>query len=214
MDIKITREQFAYNAIKEKILNGIYPVGMHLVEQKLSEDIGVSRTPIRRAIMKLSSEQFVIFHNRHGAVVNAHTISARDYIEMLEIRHCFLRLSIEKAKQKKLAFNIKELREILAQQRLAIQQDNVVGYYESLWRAYTVLLYPVKNQHMLKILNDLKEKFMAQCITEIYQEQKEALELILQTREKIVEYLADFQYDEALKLIEDIRWNITRSLIF
>ncbi|MDZ3952438.1 GntR family transcriptional regulator [Bacillus thuringiensis] len=214
METKITREQFAYNVIKEKILNGIYPVGMHLVEQKLSEDIGVSRTPIRRAIMKLSSEQFVVFHNRHGAVVNAHTISTRDYIEMLEIRHCFLRLSIEKAKQKKLAFNIIELREILAQQRLAIQQDNVVFYYESLWRAYTVLLHPVKNQHMLKILNDLKDKFMAQRITEIYQEQKEVLGKILQAREKIVEYLADFQYDEALKLIEEIRWNITRSLIF
>ncbi|ARX70205.1 GntR family transcriptional regulator [Bacillus thuringiensis] len=214
MKTKITREQFAYNVIKDKILNGIYPVGMHLVEQRLSEDIGVSRTPIRRAIMKLSSEQFVIFHNRHGAIVNAHIISVRDYIEMLEIRHCFLRLSIEKARQKKLSFNITELREILMQQRIAIQQDNVVVYYESLWRAYIVLLHPVKNQHMLKILNDLKEKFMTQCITEIYQEQKEVLEQIVQTREKIVEHLANVQYDEALKLIEDIRWNITRSLVF
>jgi len=42
--------------IREDILNGVYRPGDRLIEGKLSDDLGVSRIPIREALRELSAE--------------------------------------------------------------------------------------------------------------------------------------------------------------
>ena len=42
-----------YLKLKERIVNGTYEEGFRLVETKLCEEFGVSRTPIREAISQL-----------------------------------------------------------------------------------------------------------------------------------------------------------------
>ena len=42
-----------YDIIESKILNGVYPPGEILSESRLSDEMGVSRTPVREALAKL-----------------------------------------------------------------------------------------------------------------------------------------------------------------
>ncbi|WP_251669618.1 MULTISPECIES: GntR family transcriptional regulator [unclassified Sporosarcina] len=49
----------AYETIREKIITGMYPGGMKLVEVQLAEEIGVSRTPVREAIRRLEQEGLI-----------------------------------------------------------------------------------------------------------------------------------------------------------
>ncbi|MBS4178682.1 GntR family transcriptional regulator [Lederbergia citrea] len=49
----------AYETIRDRILNGAYPGGTKLVEERLAEEIGVSRTPIREAIRRLEQEGLI-----------------------------------------------------------------------------------------------------------------------------------------------------------
>ncbi|MEW4309300.1 GntR family transcriptional regulator [Rossellomorea marisflavi] len=46
----------AYEYIRDKILNGSFPGGTKLVEERLAEELGLSRTPVREAIRKLDEE--------------------------------------------------------------------------------------------------------------------------------------------------------------
>jgi DNA-binding GntR family transcriptional regulator len=48
-----------FNRLQEDILNGVYRPGETLVESKLAEKLGVSRTPIREAIKQLELEGLV-----------------------------------------------------------------------------------------------------------------------------------------------------------
>ena len=48
-----------FETIERNILNGVYPAGSSLSESKLSEELGVSRTPIREALSKLESEMLI-----------------------------------------------------------------------------------------------------------------------------------------------------------
>ncbi len=57
-----------FETIERNILNGIYPQGEVLSESKLSEELGVSRTPIREALTRLESER-LITTTPMGAVV-------------------------------------------------------------------------------------------------------------------------------------------------
>lgn len=74
----------AYDYIKEKIINGAYPPLSDLSEDKLQEELNVSRTPVREAILRLEKEDFVYVYPRKGIIV---TDVTRDLIEdVYEIR--------------------------------------------------------------------------------------------------------------------------------
>ncbi|NKB37518.1 MAG: FCD domain-containing protein [Gammaproteobacteria bacterium] len=59
----------AYLYVKEQILSGRYPAGSHLKEEHIAEDAKVSRTPVREALRRLSTEHLVKFVPNQGAFV-------------------------------------------------------------------------------------------------------------------------------------------------
>lgn len=59
----------AYERIRRRILSGEYAPGMHLKEEHIAEDTGVSRTPVREALRRLGAEQWVRFVSNRGAYV-------------------------------------------------------------------------------------------------------------------------------------------------
>ena len=65
----------AYEAIRDRILHRAYAPGSRLKEERLAEEIGVSRTPVREALRRLHIEGWVEFVPNQGAVVSAWTES-------------------------------------------------------------------------------------------------------------------------------------------
>lgn len=57
--------------IEERIVTGQYTPGTRLDEQELAESFGVSRTPIREALIQLASAGLVEIRPRRGAIVSA-----------------------------------------------------------------------------------------------------------------------------------------------
>lgn len=60
-----------YEAVKKEILNGTYPPGYVLNERRLSEELGISRTPVREAIQMLAQNGWVEMEMYKGAVVRS-----------------------------------------------------------------------------------------------------------------------------------------------
>ncbi|MDN4546353.1 GntR family transcriptional regulator [Pseudomonas sp. C32] len=73
-----------YEYIRDSILQGKFISGSFVEEGVIASDIGVSRTPIREAFNKLSSEGFVELIPRRGARVRA--ISPNEMHEFYETR--------------------------------------------------------------------------------------------------------------------------------
>ena len=61
----------AYLYVREQILNGRYPAASHLKEEHIAEEAQVSRTPVREALRRLSTEHMVKFVTNQGAFVIA-----------------------------------------------------------------------------------------------------------------------------------------------
>lgn len=74
----------AYKAIRDGILEGVYPPGERLLEETLAIELGVSRTPVREALRTLQGDGFVEFTPNHGARVIAW--AAEELEEMFELR--------------------------------------------------------------------------------------------------------------------------------
>ncbi len=56
----------AYRTIRRRILDNIYPPGQQALEQTLAMELGISRTPLREALMRLQEEGLVEVVPRHG----------------------------------------------------------------------------------------------------------------------------------------------------
>ena len=52
--------QQAYEAIRDRILNGDLPGGTKIVEEKLAAELGFSRTPIRDSLRQLGHEGLIV----------------------------------------------------------------------------------------------------------------------------------------------------------
>lgn len=78
---------YAYEALKNRILSGAYPAGSRLPVDRLSRDLDISPTPIKGALNRLVAEHLVEQTPRCGyAVVQ---LSLKDLSEVLEIRKMF-----------------------------------------------------------------------------------------------------------------------------
>ena len=73
-----------FNTLEDAILNGSYKEGDSLNELRLSKSLGVSRTPVREALMQLELEGLVKNIPNKGAVVVG--ISEQDVEDIYEIR--------------------------------------------------------------------------------------------------------------------------------
>src|SRR5947208_3807186 len=78
-----TRAEKLREAIEESIATGTFAPGMHLEETELAQRFGVSRTPLREALIQLSSMGIVVLRPRRGAVVAE--VTPHRLLEMFEV---------------------------------------------------------------------------------------------------------------------------------
>ncbi len=74
----------AYSALREKLYLGQLPAGAQLVNRTLAAELGLSMTPVREAINRLSSDGVVEFI--HGAGAFVRRIEPRDLEQIYELR--------------------------------------------------------------------------------------------------------------------------------
>ncbi len=99
-----------FETIERNILTGVYPQGDILSESRLSEELGVSRTPIREALTRLETEM-LISTTPMGAIVLG--ITEKDVKDMFQVK-----LHLDPLVTKMAASNISE-------EALAKLEDNI-----------------------------------------------------------------------------------------
>lgn len=95
---RVTVETTPYDILAERILFGDYTPGMNLVEQDIAKELGLSRTPVREALLRLKLEGLVKIIPRGGIYVEeANVQTIRDVTEVrLVLEECLVRLAVER----------------------------------------------------------------------------------------------------------------------
>ncbi|MEV5754763.1 GntR family transcriptional regulator [Actinoallomurus sp. NPDC052308] len=74
----------AYDHVKQAILDRAYPGGALLSEGEIASAVGVSRTPVREALLRLETEGLVRLYPKRGALVLP--VSAQEISDVFETR--------------------------------------------------------------------------------------------------------------------------------
>ena len=96
MERSNTLSEDVYHIIRSNIINGIWEMGKRLTEKELSEQIHVSRTPIRWALSRLYDEGLLYYHKNFGYRVRIITVD--DIIEIYKILNYFRQHNSQTAK--------------------------------------------------------------------------------------------------------------------
>ena len=72
-----------YNQLRDEIIHGEYPGGTFFSENELCEKFGVSRTPVREALIKLANAHYIEMIPNRGAFVPKITLD--DIVELCEL---------------------------------------------------------------------------------------------------------------------------------
>ncbi|MCA0401905.1 MAG: GntR family transcriptional regulator [Proteobacteria bacterium] len=120
-DNSATLGHVAYSRLRDMILSGELPVGTTLQEKKLAEKLGVSRTPVREAIMRLMMEGLVL--RSAGLTPVVRKLSLDDFIEILHVRRL---LEVEAARKAAEVGDAGALDELLA-----VMKSYVAGHVPS-----------------------------------------------------------------------------------
>ena len=109
-----------FEQLQNDILTGKYERGEILSETKLSEELGVSRTPIREALRRLQQERIVLDTSRGSSVLG---ISPEDMLDMYDIRVQLEGQAAARAAKNITEEELKEMKEILDLQKFYIDKD-------------------------------------------------------------------------------------------
>jgi DNA-binding GntR family transcriptional regulator len=112
-------------ALRERIVSGGYAPGERLTEERLAEDFGVSRNPIREALRVVEAEGFVHSVPRRGVVVATPDRSSTR--EMFHVRHELEGFAARLAAQLATPEEVAGLHELLHQAREATGRGDLAA---------------------------------------------------------------------------------------
>lgn len=112
-DTAVGSSELAYRKIRQAIVEGRYQPGQRLIEQRISEEFELSRTPVRESLRRLDAEGLVIIERNRGAVVRP--ITKNEILDMYELRSRLEALSAERAASRVTAEDLAELDEAIAE---------------------------------------------------------------------------------------------------
>lgn len=143
-------------ALRERILGGAIPPGERLVEGRLSEELGVSRMPVREALRQLAAEGLVTIEPRRGASVTS--FSADQVRELVEVRATLEGLNAKLAAKRHDPAQIAELERILEEGTLLAESEDVATTTLMNQRFHDALGNIAANSVLRDIMRSLRDR--------------------------------------------------------
>ncbi|NEU31440.1 GntR family transcriptional regulator [bacterium LRH843] len=122
----LTITSAVYERLKSDILSGKYKPGQHMLEKELCEELEVSRTPIRDALIRLEQEGLVVSKPHKGVYVRK--LTQRNIQDYYQTRAVLEGLGAELAARNITSENEKELIRILEEMKQTLKEEKGNGY--------------------------------------------------------------------------------------
>jgi DNA-binding GntR family transcriptional regulator len=125
----LTLWQRVYDHLRAAILSGRLEPGAELAEVPLSEELGVSRGPIREAFGRLASEGLVTVRPRRGAVVSP--LSKEEFLELYQVREALERMAVKLAVRRLQPEDFAALQRLIDDMATHAERGQVDDFFEA-----------------------------------------------------------------------------------
>jgi len=202
LNVKSLKEQ-VYEYLREQLRTGVIKPDSVIDMETTSKLLGVSKTPLRDALLQLEFEGFVTILPRRKIVVNALSLEdIRNYYEIIgALESAAILAAIDNFKEA----DLKALETLNAEMAEALEKDDFDLYYEKNLKFHNTYLGLCGNANLLRIVNAMKKRlydfprqagFVKEWEEASIGEHAELLRLFRQRSKK-----------EAAAFIRDVHWS-------
>ena len=154
MDEFLPLRDVVFNTLRKAILTGQLKPGERLMEVHLANRLGVSRTPIREAILEL--EGLVIMIPRRGAEVAR--ITEKSLKDVLEVRRALDALSVELACDRIVEADLERLREACRNFEQVAKEADASVIAKADVALHDIIVEATGNRRLQQLVNNLSEQ--------------------------------------------------------
>jgi DNA-binding GntR family transcriptional regulator len=115
--------------LRQSILNNELTPNVIYNEQRIAQDLGISRTPVREALLELAAKRLVKFIPQKGVIIN--TFSLKEIDDAFEIRMALEGFSVQKICQGMDTADTRALETALNDQKKAVEAGNEAGFMQA-----------------------------------------------------------------------------------
>ena len=189
--------EVVFNTLREAILTGELEPGEHLMEVKLANKLGVSRTPIREAIRKLELEGLVVMTPRRSAQVAQ--ITKEDLTDVLEVRRVLESLAIELCCKNRTEEDLEALRENLRNFTGCVKSNDLTAIARTDVQFHEIIYNATGNKRLNQILYNLREQMYRYRLE--YIKDQHTRNTLVQEHREIIEAMEARDVERARKAI-------------
>ncbi len=168
-----------------------------------SKKLGVSKTPLRDALLQLEREGFVTILPRRGVIVNKLTLQdIKDYYQILGALES---TAIIAASESLKASDIKKMEKLNEGMKRAIEKDNFDAFYERNLMFHDVYINQAGNRMLRRTVDILKKRLYDFPRRKGYI--KEWEETSIKEHQQLLNLLAEGKFLDAANFIRDVHWS-------
>jgi len=140
----------ATELLRDYIVNGRIPSGTKLVEREVAQWLGISRAPIRDALIQLEKEGLVVSKSDARYVI---TLTERDIRELSQVRRVLEKLAAELAARNSSPENRAALLALLQKMKEGLARRDHHAYRSSDVEIHRLIWSQADNDHLAQALN-------------------------------------------------------------
>jgi DNA-binding GntR family transcriptional regulator len=202
LNIKSLKEQ-VYAYLREQLRRGEILPGSAINLDQTSRKLGVSRTPLRDALLQLEGEGFVTIYPRRGVVVNG--LSLQDIRNYYQIIGALESAALEQAFDRLGEPEFLEMEVIIAAMKTAIEADDFDLYYEKNLALHDVYLSACGNENLVRMVGTLKRRLYDFPRQRGFVKEWELASIAEHT--ELLRLLQEGKRDEAAAYITNVHWS-------
>lgn len=145
----------AYDALRESILSFQLKQDVIYNEMAVAQELGLSRTPVREALLKLSSQGLVTFLPRKGFIISSYTLL--DVEEIFELRQMVETVVAKKIATKITPESLEHLKAFIAAQYKAAANNDFHRFMLSDREFHNYFFKLADNKRLLAIANNFQD---------------------------------------------------------
>ena len=154
---RLSQTQRAYHELRRRILDNELTPDAHYLEQELADILGMSRTPVREALIRLSEERLVEVRPRHGARIVP--VSAEDMLEIYELLTELESLAARKVAERGLKpAQIGRFDAVVNEMENALQRDDLAAWARSDETFHALLVELCGNSRLAQVVATFRDQ--------------------------------------------------------
>jgi DNA-binding GntR family transcriptional regulator len=194
----MTSKDRAYAYTKQRVLDASYAGGDLLTEGEVADALGMSRTPVREAFLRLEGEGLLRLYPKRGALVVP--VSAQEVEAVMETRVLVERFAVEKAIVRE-ADVAGAMRDAIDRQEEHADAGDLDGFVAADRAFHTVLVAAAGNQIVLDLYDSLRDRQQRMGMTALRREPRR-LGQILDEHRELVDAIAAGEVERSLELLD------------